>query len=151
MVYLDKHNIISGKEGSIFMTVDGRNINLIQTRQVEASLKLTKKEFAVLNKRIDQNKITGSKGEGKMNLYRMSSDFMKIAKQYLDSGQFPDVTLKVTNDDPQSFVGRNTVLLKGVVFDTIPLTSLDVDKEGLDEDVDFTFDDFDILDEFKAV
>lgn len=151
MVYLDKHNIISGKEGSIFMTVDGRNINLIQTRQVEASLKLTKKEFAVLNKRIDQNKITGSKGEGKMNLYRMSSDFVKIAKQYLDSGQFPDVTLKVTNDDPQSFVGRNTVLLKGVVFDTIPLTSLDVDKEGLDEDVDFTFDDFDILDEFKAV
>ncbi len=151
MVYLDKHNIISGKEGSIFMTVNGRNINLIQTRQVEASLKLTKKEFAVLNKRIDQNKITGSKGEGKMNLYRMSSDFMKIAKQYLDSGQFPDVTLKVTNDDPQSFVGRNTVLLKGVVFDTIPLTSLDVDKEGLDEDVDFTFDDFDILDEFKAV
>lgn len=151
MVYLDKHNILSGKEGSIFMTVNGRNINLIQTRQVEASLKLTKKEFAVLNKRIDQNKITGSKGEGKMNLYRMSSDFMKIAKQYLDSGQFPDVTLKVTNDDPQSFVGRNTVLLKGVVFDTIPLTSLDVDKEGLDEDVDFTFDDFDILDEFKAV
>lgn len=151
MVYLDKHNIISGKEGSIFMTVNGRNINLIQTRQVEASLKLTKKEFAVLNKRIDQNKITGSKGEGKMNLYRMSSDFMKIAKQYLDSGQFPDVTLKVTNDDPQSFVGRNTVLLKGVVFDTIPLTSLDIDKEGLDEDVDFTFDDFDILDEFKAV
>ena len=65
MVYLDKHNIISGKEGSIFMTVNGRNIILIQTRQVEASLKLTKKEFAVLNKRIDQNKITGQKAKEK--------------------------------------------------------------------------------------
>ena len=59
--------------------------------------------------------------------------------------------LLVTNEDPTSETGKQTVLLKGVNIDSMFITKLDVEKEALDEVLTFTFNDADLLEEFEEL
>lgn len=57
--------------------------------------------------------------------------------------------IQVTNEDPTSSIGAQTVLLKDCNLDSVVLASFDVDADVLEEDVDFTFSDADLLEKFK--
>lgn len=57
----------------------------------------------------------------------------------------------VENDDPASGAGKQ-VVLRGANLDSVILTKLDADSDDpLDEDVDFTFEDWAYLDQFHAL
>lgn len=148
MGYLKAGDVISGREGTAFMTVNGRNIEMFFLKNIEATVELVKTEVPVLGKRMNQQKITGANGTGSMTIHRVTPEFKKIGLTYIKGGTVPDVTIKVTNDDPNSTVGRDSTLLKGVLFDSIVIAKLDIESETLDEDVDFTFDDADGLEDF---
>ncbi|MFS1193751.1 phage tail tube protein [Enterococcus lactis] len=148
MGFLKAGDVISGREGTAFMTIDGRNVPMFFLKTIEATVELVKTEVPVLGKRTNQQKVTGANGTGSMTIHKVTSEFANIAVNYMKSGTIPDITVKVTNDDPNSTIGRQTVLLKDVIFDSIVIAKLDVESETLDEDVDFTFSDTDILEAF---
>lgn len=148
MGFLKAGDVISGREGTAFMTIDGRNVPMFFLKTIEATVELVKTEVPVLGKRMNQQKVTGANGTGSMTIHKVTSEFANIAVNYMKSGTIPDITVKVTNDDPNSTIGRQTVLLKDVIFDSIVIAKLDVESETLDEDVDFTFSDTDILESF---
>jgi len=50
--------------------------------------------------------------------------------------------IQVTNEDATSSVGRQTVILKDCNLDGGILTKFDADAEYLNENIDFTFEDF---------
>ena len=54
----------------------------------------------------------------------------------------------LTNEDKATSIGKQTVVLYDCTIDSVNLTKFDVDSDALDEDMDFTFSDFDILDSF---
>lgn len=148
MGFLKAGDVISGREGTAFMTIDGRNVPMFFLKKIEATVELVKTEVPVLGKRTNQQKVTGANGTGSMTIHKVTSEFANIAVNYMKTGVIPDVTVKVTNDDPNSTIGRQTILLKDVIFDSIVIAKLDVESETLDEDVDFTFSDTDILEAF---
>lgn len=148
MAFLKAGDVINGREGTAFMTINERNIPLFFLKSIEATVELNKTEIAVLGKRGVQQKVTGASGSGSMTIYRVTSEFAKIAMDYLKTGTIPEIKLKVTNDDPQSTVGRQTTMLYGVLPDSIVIAKLDVESEVLDEDLDFTFNDGEILEGF---
>ena len=148
MGFLKAGDVISGREGTAFMTIDGRNVPMFFLKTIEATVELVKTEVPVLGKRTNQQKVTGANGTGSMTIHKVTSEFANIAVNYMKSGTIPDITVKVTNDDPNSTIGRQTVLLKDVIFDSIVIAKLDVESETLDEDVDFTFSDTNILEAF---
>lgn len=150
MAFLKAGDVINGREGTAFMTIDGRNIALFFLKNIEASVELTKTEVPVLGKRITQQKVTGSAGSGSMTIHKVTSEFANIGVNYLKTGIVPEITIKTTNEDPQSSIGRQSTLLKGVLLDSIVIAKLDVEAETLDEDVDFTFNDAEILESFKT-
>lgn len=149
MGFLKAGDVISGREGTAYMTIDGRNVPMFFLKTIEATVELVKTEVPVLGKRTNQQKVTGANGTGSMTIHKVTSEFANIAVNYMKSGTIPDITVKVTNDDPNSTIGRQTVLLKDVIFDSIVIAKLDVESETLDEDVDFTFSDTDILEAFS--
>ena len=59
--------------------------------------------------------------------------------------------IQVTNEDPTSSVGRQTVILKDCNIDGGILTKFDADAEYLDEDMDFTFEDFEMPEAFTLL
>ncbi|WP_429968139.1 phage tail tube protein [Enterococcus sp. AZ046] len=148
MPFLKAGDVISGREGTAFMTIDGRNIPMFWLKNIEAKVELIKTEVPVLGKRMNQQKVTGANGTGSMTIHKVTSEFAAIGINYLKSGKIPDITIKITNDDPNSTIGRQSTLISDVIFDSIVIAKLDIESETLDEDVDFTFADADLLDQF---
>jgi|AKZA01.1.fsa_nt_gi Protein of unknown function (DUF2001). len=147
--FLKAGDIISGREGTAFMTIDGRNVPMFWLKNIEATVELIKTEVPVLGKRMNQQKVAGANGTGSMVIHKVTSEFAKIGIDYLKSGTIPEITIKVTNDDPNSTIGRQSTLISGVIFDSVPIAKLDIESETLDEDVSFTFSDADLLDQFN--
>lgn len=150
MTFLKSGDVISGREGTAFMTIDGRNVPMFWLKNIEAVVELQKTEVPVLGKRMNQQKITGANGTGSMTIHKVTSEFAAIGIQYLKTGTVPEITIKITNDDPASSIGRQSTLIKNILFDSIVIAKLDIESETLDEDVDFTFDDADLLDQFAV-
>ncbi|MEO5293910.1 phage tail tube protein [Enterococcus cecorum] len=148
MGFLNANDVINGREGTAFITIDGRNIPMFFLKNIEATVELNKSEVPVLGTRMVQQKVTNASGSGSMTIHKVTSEFAKIGVDYLKSGRIPDITIKVTNDDPQSSVGRQSTLLKHVILDSVVIAKLDVESDTLDEDCDFTFNDADLLETF---
>lgn len=77
--------------------------------------------------------------------------FRRLLKRYKDTGEDIYFDIQCTNEDPTSSVGRQTVILKGCNMDGGILAKFDADAEYIDEDMDFTFEDFEIPENFTLL
>ena len=154
MSYLKAGDTISGQEAVATMLIrnsDGTTTveNMFWAKNLEATAEIKKTEVLTLGKRGAQNKPNGWSGSGSMTIYYVTSLFRRMVLQYIKTGipVYFDVT--VTNNDPGSTVGSQTSVLKNCSLDSVIIAKFDVEADVLDESVDFTFDDVDILDEFQ--
>lgn len=150
MSYWKKNNVVAGGEGHAFMSSEGRKIELAGVKEVEATLSFDKAEIKALGHRMTGHKVTGAVGEGTFVLYYITSEFRKRAKEYIRTGRAFTFDLYVTNDDVASDLGRQTVALYDCSFDEVSLAMLNADNEVLEEEISFTFDDFEITEEFSG-
>ena len=155
MSYLKAGDTISGQEAAASMLVkapDGSTSveNAFWAKNLEATVQVEKTDVYTLGKRGAQHKPNGWTGSGTMTIYYITSLFRKMALQYIKTGVPAYFDLTVTNNDPGSSVGVQTVILKNCTLDSVIVAKFDVESEVLDESVEFTFDDVDILDEFVA-
>lgn len=140
---------ISSKEGKAFITIDGQNRELFEISALKAQLDLIVQAKPMLGHRMTQHKVVGAEGTGSMTMYFMNSDMLRMAIKYIKDGTLPDIKLQITNEDHQSTVGKQTIMLLGVLFATIPVTNLDDSSDDpITIDTDFTFDDIEGLDFF---
>lgn len=151
--YLKAGDTISGQEATAKMTVknpDGSSQieDAFWAKNIEASVEINKTEVYTLGKRGAQNKPNGWSGSGNMTIYYVTSLFRKMALQYVKTGVPVYFDLMITNNDPGSTIGSQTVVLKNCSLNSVVVAKLDVETEVLDEGVDFTFDDIDLLESF---
>ena len=143
---------ISGREGRAYAKINGNNEELFFAKSVEASVEKSKSEVKAIGKRMTGHKTTGANGTGSMTLYYLTPLFRQMLKEWKDTGADVYFDLVVENDDPASAAGKQSVLLMGCNLDSVVLAKLDGDSDDpLDEDADFTFEDFDILEAFNKI
>lgn len=147
-MFLRAGDTLSGQEGKATATINGSIVDMFYLKDLEATLEKNKAEVKALGKRSVQNKATGWSGTGSMTLYYMTSTFRKLAIQYAKTGVDTYFDITVVNNDPGSSVGKQTIVLYNCNVDSVILAKLDVEADTLDESIDFTFDDVDMLDEF---
>ena len=58
--------------------------------------------------------------------------------------------IQITNDDATSSIGRQTTILRECNLDEVVMGNLNVEDELLEEEVNFTFEDVDLLESFKT-
>lgn len=147
--YTRLSDTISSKEGKAYITIDGKNRELFEISQLTASLKLKIQSRQMLGHRMVQHKVIGAEGSGKMKMYFMNSELLQLAKNYIQNGGISNIKLHVINEDGQSTVGRQEVMLLHVMLNTIPITTLDDDSDDpVTIETDFTFDDMEVLEKF---
>lgn len=147
--YTRLSDTISSKEGKAYITIDGKNRELFEISQLTASLKLKMQSRQMLGHRMVQHKVIGAEGSGKMKMYFMNSQLLQLAKNYIQEGGISNIKLHVINEDGQSTVGRQEVMLLHVMLNTIPITTLDDDSDDpVTIETDFTFDDIEVLEKF---
>ena len=139
---------LSGQAGKATATINGSVEEMFYLKDIEATLEKNKTEVKTLGKRGVQNKAAGWTGTGSMTLYYVTSLFRKQAIDYVKTGRDTNFTITIVNDDPGSSVGKQTIVLYNCNIDSVILAKLDVESDVLDESIDFTFDDVDILDAF---
>lgn len=142
---------VSSSLAECFVTIEGRRLNFMQAINVEANFEKTKSEVPILGKTGKGNKSTGWTGSGSATFHYNTSIFRKLMQRYKETGEDIYFDMQVTNEDPTSSVGRQTVILKDCNIDGGVLAKFDADGEYLDEDMDFTFEDFEMPEEFAML
>ena len=150
-------NIMNAKDtvtaslAECFVTIDGTRYNFMHAINLEASIEKTKTEVPILGKTGKGNKSTGWKGTGSATFHYTSSIFRNLLVKFKNTGEDIYFDIQVTNEDPTSSIGRQTIILKNVNLDGGILTKFDASGEYLDESVDFTFEDFEMPEQFAQL
>ena len=114
-----------------FVTIGTRRYNFMQAINLEAKFEKNKTEVPILGKTGKGNKASGWKGTGSATFHYNTSIFRQMMLQYT------------------SGAGRQTMILMDCNIDGGVLAKFDADGEYLDEDMDFTFEDFKMPEAFK--
>lgn len=154
MSFLKAGDTISGQEAVAKITVtnpDGTTTveDMFFGKNLEAKCEIKKTAVKTLGKRGEQHKPNGWSGSGNLSIYYVTSLFRRMAIQYIKTGKPVYFDVLVTNDDPGSSVGQQTTVLRNCSIDSVLLGKFDVEAEVLDETIDFTFDDADLIGEFN--
>lgn len=142
---------ISASLAECYVTLEGIRYNFMQAINLEASMEKSKTEVPILGKTGKGNKATSWKGSGSATFHFNSSIFRKLMKKYKDTGSDFYFDIQITNSDPTAAVGSQTIILKDCNLDSIILAKFDADGEYLDEDMDFTFEDWEMPQEFTEL
>lgn len=134
-----------------YVTIDGTRYNFMQAINLEARMEKTKIEVPILGQTGKGNKAGGWKGTGSATLHYNTSVFRKLMKKYKNDGTDFYFDMQITNIDPTAAVGQQTIILKNCNLDSVLVAKFDADGEYLDEDVDFTFEDWEMPEEFTEL
>ena len=150
-VTMKAKDAVSAKLAECFVTVGSNRYNFMQIINFEAKFEKNKSEVPVLGKTGTGNKSTGWKGTGSGTLHYNTSIFREMMLNFKDTGEDVYFDIQVTNDDPTSAAGRQTMIFLDCNIDGGILSKFDADGEYLDEDIDFTFEDFKMPEKFKLL
>lgn len=150
-VVMKGKDAISAKLAECFVTIEGNRYNFMQMINFEASFEKNKTEVPILGKTGIGNKATGWKGSGSATAHYNQSIFRTLLQRYKDTGEDVYFEIQVTNDDPTSAAGRQTIVFMDCNTDGGILAKFDADGEYLDEDIDFTFEDFKMPEQFTLL
>ena len=142
---------VSASLAECFVTIDGNRYNFMQAINLEAKFEKNKTEVPILGKTGKGNKATGWKGTGYCTFHYNTSIFRELFMRFKETGEDIYFDIQVTNEDPTSSVGRQTIILKDCNLDGGVLVKFDADAEYLDEDMDFTFEDVEMPEKFKML
>lgn len=147
--YTKISDLVTGSEGSAYITVDGQNRYFFELSKIEANIEFTVIAKKLLGHRMKQHKVAGAEGKGSITMYNVSPAALAVYQQYVKEGKVPTISIQTTNEDKSSTIGRRTVVMRNVILAKAPVAYLDDSSEDLDtKDTDFTFDDLDDLDSY---
>lgn len=150
-ITMNAKDSISAKLAECFVTIGSNRYNFMQAINFEAKFERTKTEVPILGKTGTGNKSTGWKGTGSATFHYNTSIFREMMLKYKDTGEDVYFEIQVTNEDPTSSAGRQTVVFMDCNIDGGILSKFDADGEYLDEDMDFTFEDFKMPETFNIL
>ncbi len=132
-----------------FVTIGTRRYNFMQAINLEARFEKNKTEVPILGQTGKGNKASGWKGTGSATFHYNTSIFRQMMLQYKETGEDIYFEIQISNEDPTSKAGRQTMILMDCNIDGGVLAKFDADGEYLDEDMDFTFESFKMPETFK--
>ena len=147
-ITMNAWDAISAPKAECYITIGNNRYNFMQAINLEAKVEKVKSEIPILGRAMKGNKTVGLKGSGSATFHYNTSIFREMLYEFQTTGKDVYFDIQITNEDPTSSVGRQTVILKDCNLDGGILAKFDADAEYLDEDMDFTFESFEIPEKF---
>lgn len=142
---------IHGAQGKAFVTIEGNRYLFAQLLNLEARVDKTKTKVPIMGRISKGNKATGTEGTGSATFHYNTSIFRELLYRYQETGEDIYFDIQVTNEDGTSGVGRQTTILKDCNMDGGIVALLDADAEYLEDDMDFTFESFELPEMFQIL
>lgn len=142
---------VNGRMGRCYADIDNSTEEMIYLKDIDVKIEKEKKQIPVLGYPGSKNKATGWKGTGTATVYYVTSRFRKLLLEYMHTGKDTYFDLYIENEDPSSETGSQSVWIKNVNLDGGSLAKLDVNNTELDEEISFTFENAELLDDFDQI
>lgn len=142
MSYLLAKDTVNGAEGSIFVTLNGQNIQVAGMKNIRTSANIQSNEMRVIGTRRVQDKNNGATQRGTGNIYYGSDGglFRDMVLQYINTGVMPEFDIQLTNSDPATSLGTEVTAYYGChLTGEIPLSILDDEQAMLSYDFNFAW------------
>lgn len=150
MAFLLERDALNGKSGKAIVTENGRNQELFGLKKLQLDAEFQESDFKVVGTTLVQKKTTGVTLTGSLTIYYGTPLFLSMLQTYIRTGRLPYFTIQVTNDDPSSSVGVQTVAVYNCKLSKVPIAMLDADAEWLEEEVTFSYTNIEVLNAFNA-
>lgn len=150
-VVMKARDTISAKLAECFITINGNRYNFMQMIDFEAKIDKTKTKVPILGKIMESNKTVGLSGTFSGTAHYNQSIFRQALLDYKNTGVDTYFEIQVTNDDPESSAGRQTIVFLDCNTDGGILSKFDADGEYLDEEIEGTFEDFKMPESFALL
>ncbi len=142
---------ISAKLAECYITIEGKRYNFLQIKDFEAKMNVDIADISILGRLGKAHKATGWDGEWSGTAHFNQSIMRMLFKKYKDTGIFEYFKIQVSNEDPSTTLGRQTIILEECLMDGSILTLFDADGDSLEEDISGTFDNWDMPDTFTTL
>lgn len=142
---------VHGSLAECFIKIEGNRYNFMQMTEFESKYEVNIVDVPILGRISQGHKPAGGTGTWSGTAHFNQSILRKVLLNYKRTGIFPYFEIEVTNEDPTSKVGRQTVIHKGCLFDGLVLAKFSAGEEILDEELSGTFEDFDLPKTFKIL
>ncbi len=136
----DAQKVMSGTHGEVW--IDDRY--MAQVTGFKAEVNLIKEEVHQVKRMGKQYKVTGWEGKGNVKMNHMSSFFINLMADNIKNAHQTVVTIMVKLGDPDA-IGSERIVIRDATFDKLTLMDWQA-KKMTEDDYDFTFTDFEILD-----
>nr|WP_092074755.1 phage tail tube protein [Dendrosporobacter quercicolus]NSL49879.1 phage tail tube protein [Dendrosporobacter quercicolus DSM 1736]SDN12354.1 Phage tail tube protein [Dendrosporobacter quercicolus] len=144
-------DVLLAKLASCYITVNGERHLALQAKDLTATVEKEKVEVPILGRMMKGHKTVSMTGTGSLTVYQNTALFTNMVKKAKDSGLDIYFDMMVVNEDPASDAGSRIVTLKDCNIDGCDIAAFDADGELLEQSIDFTFEDFEIVKNFKEL
>lgn len=143
-------DVLLAKLASCYITVNGERHLALQAKDLTATVEKEKVEVPILGRMMKGHKTVSMTGTGSLTVYQNTALFTNMVKKAKDSlDTYFD--MMVVNEDPASDAGSRIVTLKDCNIDGCDIAAFDADGELLEQSIEFTFEDFEIVKNFKEL
>jgi len=142
---------VSGSLASAYVTIDGRRYLFMQLINFEGNMEVNSVEVPILGKTGKGNKPAGWTGKWSATTHYNTSIFREILLEYKKTGYMPPMEIQTTNEDSATAAGSQTIVYKGCLINGGVLSKIDVEADYLDEEIEGTFDDWDMPEKFNPL
>lgn len=142
---------VNGSLADVFVTIDNARYHLLQLINFEGTMEVNSVEVPILGRTGKGNKPAGWVGKWSATMHYNTSLFRKVLYEYKKTGYMPPMEIQTTNEDTGSATGKQTIIYKGCLINGGILSKIDVEADYLDEDVEGTFDDWDMPSQFTPL
>lgn len=151
---LRSRDVINSNLGTLWIQLpNGRWRKMGEVRNIQARIDVATEEFRCIGEMMHRHKGVGMRGSGSMNLYTGTPEFLHYLNDFKTDFINYRFTIHCTNRDPETIDGEGRgsqiIVITDVLLHGAELFKLDTEDGLLDQDVDFDFDDYQILQEYN--
>lgn len=149
---MNAKDAISGSMAKCYITIDGDRYNFMSLISFEAKWNVNISEVPILGKVNKGHKATGGNGEWSGTAHYNQSVLRKLMKKYQDTGVMQYFEIQVTNEDPTTDTGRQTIILRDCLMDSTIVSKFDASSSDyMDENLSGTFEKWEMPEEFNIL
>ena len=142
---------VSASLAECYVTVGDERYNFMQMINFEASITKNKTTVPILGQTGRGNKANGWTGVFKGKAHYNQSVFRSLIMNYKETGEDIYFDIQITNNDPASEAGEQTMIFTGCNIDCGILAAFDAEGDYLTEEISGTFEDFKMPKKFSIL
>ena len=148
---MNGRDAVGGAMAECYVTINGRRYRFMQLIDFISSITKEKSEVPILGRTGKGHKSSSWKGSFRGRAHYNQSVIRELLLDYKNRGEDIYFDIQVTNDDPGSAAGRQTVVHKNCNINGGTLARFDANKDFLDEIIEGTFDDWELPERFSLL